>query len=217
MGRSLGTETACCNNVMTNTLHLCVAVMCLSVACSSSAQQAPRTDAQQMSKGAGANPDAGLVAAFTERVQAYDKLRKDVAKDSPPLKETTNPAEIANAEKALAAKIRVARAKAQRGDIFTPATEAMFRRLIRPPMVTGPDAKENKAIVKEDAPKPGEVPFKINGEYPKEAPQSTVPPDVLTALPPLPEELQYRIVGKHLILLCVRGNLIVDYMLNAIP
>ena len=202
---------------MTKTLYLYVAAVCLTCACSTSAQQAPRADAQPMSKGSNVNADAGLVAAFTEKVQAYDKLRKDLAKDSPPLKETNNPTEIANAEKALAAKIRVARAKAQRGDIFTPATEAMFRRLIRPPMVTGPDAKENKAIVKEDAPKPGDVPFKINGEYPKEAPQSTVPPDVLKALPPLPEELQYRIVGKHLILLCVHGNLIVDYMLNALP
>jgi hypothetical protein len=202
---------------MTKTLYLYLAAVCLTAACSTSAQQAPRADAQQMPKGSNVNPDAGLVAAFTEKVQAYDKLRKDLAKDSPPLKETTNPTEIANAEKALAAKIRVARAKAQRGDIFTPATEAMFRRLIRPPMVTGPDAKENKAIVKEDAPKPGDVPFKINGEYPKEAPQSTVPTDVLKALPPRPEELQYRIVGKHLILLCVHGNLIVDYMLNAMP
>jgi hypothetical protein len=202
---------------MTKTLYLYVAGICLSAACSSSAQQAPRADAAQMSKSANANPDAGLVATFTEKVQAYDTLRKDLAKNSPPLKETNDPAEIANAEKALAAKIRVARAKAQRGDIFTPATEALFRRLIRPPMVTGPDAKENKAIVKEDAPKPGEVPFKINGEYPKEAPQSTVPPDVLKALPPLPEGVQYRIVGKHLVLLCIDGNLIIDYMLDAIP
>jgi hypothetical protein len=202
---------------MTKTLYLYVVAICLLASCSSSAHQAARSDPQPAQKGSNVNPDAGLVAAFTEKVNAYDKLRKDLAKESPPLKETKNPAEIANAEKSLAAKIRVARASAQRGDIFTPATEAMFRRLIRPPMVTGPDAKENKAIVKEDAPKPGEVPFKINGEYPKEAPQATMPPDVLKALPPLPEELQYRIVGKHLILLCVHGNLIVDYMLNAIP
>jgi hypothetical protein len=202
---------------MTKMLYVYVAAICLSVSCSTSAQQAPRSDPKPASSGANVNPDAGLVAEFTAKVQAYDKLRKDLAKDAPPLKETTNPAEIANAEKALAAKIRVARANAKRGDIFTPATEAMFKRLIRPPMVTGPDAKENKAIVKEDAPKPGEVPFKINGEYPKEAPQSTVPPDMLKALPPLPENLQYRIVGKHLILLCIHGNLIVDYMLNAIP
>ena len=202
---------------MTKPLYLCVVTICLLASCSSSAQQASRSELQEATIGPKVNPDAGLIAAFTEKVNAYDKLRKDLAKDSPPLKETNNPAEIANAEKSLASKIRVARATAKPGDIFTPATEAMFRRLIRPPMVTGPDAKENKAIVKEDAPKPGEVPFKINGEYPKEAPQSTVPPDVLKALPPLPENLQYRIVGKHLILLCVHGNLIIDYMLNAIP
>jgi hypothetical protein len=202
---------------MTKMLYLYVVTICLLASCSSSAQQAARSELQEATIGPTVNPDAGLIAAFEEKVKAYDKLRKDLAKDSPPLKETNNPAEIANAEKSLAAKIRVARATAKRGDLFTPATEAMFKRLIRPPMVTGPDAKENKAIVKEDAPKPGEVPFKINGEYPKEVPQSTVPPDVLKALPPLPENLQYRIVGKHLILLCVPGNLIIDYMLNAIP
>lgn len=202
---------------MTKTLYLSVVALCLCASSSSSAHQAPRSEPREMPKGSNVNPDAGLLAAFTANVQAYDKLRKDLAKDSPPLKETNNPAEIVNAEKSLAAKIRAARVNAHRGDIFTPATEAMFRRLIRPPMVTGPDAKENKAIVKEDAPKPGEVPFKINAEYPKEAPQSTVPPDVLKALPQLPDNLQYRIVGKHLILLCIPGNLIVDYMLNAIP
>jgi len=184
--------------------------LCVVGGCSSSAQQAASADAQ-------ATKGSNVMAEFTEKVKAYDKLRGDLAKDSPPLKETTDPAQIANAEKALAAKIRTARAGAKRGDIFTPATEAMFRRLIRPPMTKGPDAEENKAIVKEDAPKPGEIPFKVNGEYPKEAPLSTVPPDVLKALPPLPENLQYRIVGKHLILLCTQGNVIVDYMLNAIP
>ena len=187
---------------------------CLCAACTSSAQQ---QSAQSTPKGTNVNPDAGLVSAFTEKVEAYNKLRRDLAKDSPKLKETNNPAEIAAAEKALAAKIRAARVNAKRGDIFTPATEAMFRRLIRPPLTKGPDAVENKEIIKEDAPKPSEVPFKVNGEYPKDAPLSTVPPDVLKALPPLPENLQYRIVGKHLILLCTQGNLIVDYMLNAIP
>ena len=201
---------------MTKSLSAFVVGLTLVGACSTSAQQSTRAEPQDH-KGSHVNPDAGLLADFTAKVNAYNKLRADLAKDTPPLKETTDPAQIGAAEKALAAKIRTARANAKRGDIFTPATEAMFRRLIRPPMTKGPDAVENKAIVKEDAPKPSEVPFKINGEYPKDAPLSTVPPDVLKALPPLPENLQYRIVGKHLILFCVQGNLIVDYMLNAIP
>jgi hypothetical protein len=201
---------------MTKSLPVWVVGLTLVAACSSSAQQASRSETP-VHTGSNVNPDAGLLAEFTAKVNAYNKLRADLAKDTPRLKETTDPAQIANAETALAAKIRTARATAKRGDIFTPATAAMFRRLIRPPMTKGPDAAENKAIVKEDAPKAGEVPFKVNGEYPKDAPLATVPPDVLKALPPLPDNLQYRIVGKHLILLCVQGNLIVDYMLNAIP
>jgi hypothetical protein len=202
---------------MTKLLYVHVLAFCLAGACSASAQQAPRADPQRMPKGNNVNSEAGLVAQFDAKVTAYNKLRKDLAKDSPPLKQTTDPTQIGNAEKSLAAKIRTARANAKRGDIFTPATEAMFRRLIRQPMTKGPDAAENTAIVKDDAPQAGEIPFKVNGEYPKDAPLSTVPPDVLKALPPLPENLQYRIVGKHLILLCTQGNVIIDYMLNAIP
>ena len=212
----MGTETAS-DPPMTKPLYIYVVVISLIGICSSSAQQVERTDPRPMPKGTNVNPDAGLLADFSAKVAAYNQLRKDLAKDSPQLKETTDPTQISNAEKALATKIRAARVNAKRGDIFTPATEAMFRRLIRPPMTKGPDATENKAIVKEDAPQASEVPFKVNGEYPKDVSLSTVPPDVLKALPPLPENLQYRIVGKHLILLCTQGNLIVDYMLNAIP
>ncbi len=118
----------------------------------------------------------------------------------------------------MAQKVRAARATAQsRGDIFTPATQAMFRRLLEPPLTKGPDAADNKAIIKDDAPAPEEVPFKVNAEYPKDVPLSTVPPDVLLTLPPLPEDMQYRFAGKHLLLFDAKANLIIDFMLNAIP
>ena len=187
----------------------------LMVAC---APNAPQAQAQQMPKGTNTNPDAKLIADFNAKVEAYNALRRDLGKKSTPLKETVDPAAIQLAEKTLAANIRTARANAKRGDIFTPATEAMFRRLLRPQVSGGgTEAADNKAIMKDDAPAPKEVPFKVNGEYPKDAPLSTVPPDVLKALPQLPENLQYRFVGKHLILYCSQGNLIVDYMLNALP
>ena len=202
---------------MTKPLVVYLIALCLTTSTLASTQRAPHADSQQLPKGSNVNPDAGLLASFNEKVTAYNELRRELARDSPRLEETTDPAKIGEAERMLAAKIRTARATAKRGDLFTPATEAMFRRLIRPPMTKGRDAVENKAIVKEDAPKTGEVPFKVNGEYPKEAPLATVPPDVLKALPPLPDNLQYRFVGKHLLLLCTQGNLIVDYMLNAIP
>ena len=183
---------------------------------SSSAPSASPAQSARLPKGSHVNPDAGLLADFRARVDKYNELRSSLEKNAPPLKKTDEPGEIAVAERAIGQQIRAARANAKQGDIFTPATAAMFRRLLNP-TVKGADGAENKAIIKDDAPHPADVPFKINGEYPKDAPLSTVPPDILKSLPPLPENLQYRFVGKHLILYCTRGNLIVDYMLNAIP
>jgi len=180
----------------------------LATACNSSAQQMPR--------GTNVNSDAGVLADFKAKVDAYNELRNDLEKKTPPLKKTDNPAEIALAEKAMAQQIRAARANGKPGDFFTSATRAMFRRLLNP-TVKGEDGADNKAAIKEDGPAPKDVPFKVNGEYPKDEPLATMPPDVLKALPPLPENLQYRFVGKHLLLYCSRGNLIIDYMLNAIP
>ena len=52
----------------------------------------------------------------------------------------------------MALRVREARATAKPGDIFTPATQAMFRRSLRQPLTKGPDAADNKAIIKDDAP-----------------------------------------------------------------
>ena len=200
---------------MTKLLSVYALALCPFVACTSSAQQSP---SQQTIKATGANPDAGLVADFKKKVDEYVKLR-DKAEGKAPveLEKKSQPAEIVAAEKTLGHGVRMARANAKRGDFFTPATEAMFRRLLRPPLAKGADAADNKAIIKDDAPAPKEVPFKVNAEYPKEVPLSTVPPDVLAALPQLPEDIQYRFAGKHLILFDAKANLIVDFMLNAMP
>ena len=111
------------------------------------------------------------------------QLRNDAADAAPDLKRTEKPAEINTAEKSMAQSVRGARATAKRGDLFTPATQAMFRRMLRAPLNKGGgEGADNKAIIKDDAPGPKEVPFKVNADYPKEAPLSTVPPDVLLTL-----------------------------------
>ena len=204
---------------MTKPIYAYAVTMCLIAACSSSsAQQASRADTQQMPKGSNVNPDAGVVADFKKRVDDYVKLREKAEAAAPAdLQEKSKPAEINSAEKNMAHKVREARPAAKPGDIFTPATQAMFRRLLKPPLTKGADAAENKATIKDDAPAAKEVPFKVNAEYPKDVALSTVPPDVLQALPPLPEHVQYRFAGKHLLLFDAKANIIVDFMLNAIP
>jgi hypothetical protein len=170
-----------------------------------------------MPKGSNVNPDAGLIAEFRKKTDEYAKLRDKAEGIAPDIKRTEKPSEINKAEKSLADKIRDERPTAKRGDLFTPATQAMFRRLLRPTVTKGEDGAENKNIIRDDLPEPKDVPFKVNADYPKDTPLSTVPPDVLLALPQLPKEVEYRFVGKHLILYDAKANLIIDFMLNAIP
>jgi hypothetical protein len=176
-----------------------------------------------------ANPDALVLGDFQKRIDAYMAVHKDAAKDSPPLKETKNPAEIKATQEALGAKIRAARATAKPGDILTPEIRNKFRRLMYPvtarpsPKGTAGSAvkadvneelKENTEERKEEGGKP--VALKVNAVYPPDTPLPSTPPQVLMNLPKLPKQLEYRIVGKNLIIRDVEANIVVDFVPNAI-
>ena len=76
------------------------------------------------------------------------------------------------------------------------------------------ELKENTEERKEEGGKP--VVLKVNATYPPDTPLPTTPPQVLMNLPKLPEQLEYRIVGKNLIIRDVEANIIVDFVPNAI-
>lgn len=175
--------------------------------------QAPSASAKA-SAGQAANPTAAVLADFTKRVAAYAELRKGAEKGEARLEQHRDPAKIDAERKALVAKIQTARAAAKPGDIFTVQSRRVLKRLLSP-QLKGPDGAENKAAIKED--NPGPMKLTVNQPYPKDEPLSTVPPDILKSLPVLPQDLEYRFVGKHLILYDARAGLIVDYLPNAIP
>jgi hypothetical protein len=158
-----------------------------------------------------ANSDAKLQVDYQERIKKYVELHKNAAKDAPPIKETKDAAAIKTAQDALAAKIRALRPNARQGEIFTPEVAKLVRKLMYP-QVTGPQGAETKEAMKEDAPPRKAIPVKVNARYPDEQPLPTMPPNLLANLPKLPEELEYRIVGKDLILRDVPANLIVDFV-----
>jgi hypothetical protein len=170
----------------------------------------------QASSQTATNADAATLRDFQERINKYDEMHKAAAKGSAKPKESADPAKIMNAADTLAARIRDARPTAKQGDIFTPETQRIFRRLLAPPL-KGEDGRDAKALIKDDAPAPGSIPFKVNAKYPEGAPVPTVPANVLLSLPTLPRPLEYRIVGKHLLLLDTEAGIIVDYIQNAIP
>ena len=67
------------------------------------------------------------------------------------------------------------------------------------------------------APAPGTVKLAVNAVYPKDQPLGTVPPNVLEALPELPEGVEFRFVDRYLALRDAESNLIIDFMPAAIP
>jgi hypothetical protein len=157
------------------------------------------------------NPDAKLLQDFKQRVGKYVSIRQKADDDTPPLKNTEDPAEIRVAQESLGTRIRDLNANAKHGDVFTPEIAAQFRRLLRPEVK---DKGTKDAILDDN---PGTIPYlKVNAVYPDKEPLSTVPPNVLASLPMLPKDIEYRFVGKHLILRDVRANLIIDYIPNAI-
>jgi hypothetical protein len=161
------------------------------------------------------NPNAAVMADFKTRVEKYADLHKDLAKGDAKQKDEASAEQIDAQKKALVAKIQAARAGAKQGDIFTPEMRPVFRRLLAPEM-KGEEGRDAKAVLKDDAPAPGTVPFKVNAKYPEGQPLPTMPTNLLLNLPPLPKPLEYRVVGQHLLLLDTAADLIVDYILNVI-
>jgi hypothetical protein len=150
-----------------------------------------------------------VMADFSARVWNYSELRSALEKGLPPLKVTDDPAEIRRAVTARAHTIREARTDAKEGDLFTQAISAAFRTALAMEM----DANTWKSIMDDN---PGNFSIRINHTYPEGKPLSTVPPNVLAALPRLPDDIEYRFVGRHLILLDRRAYLILDWIPFAI-
>jgi hypothetical protein len=107
-----------------------------------------------------------------------------------------------------------ARSRAKRGDIFTPDVEAFLRRLLVR-QFAGPEGAEWRASILEENPIGTSV--RINGPYPDEIPLSTMPPQVIEALPKLPQELEFRFIGDRLILFDHHADLMIDCVDRALP
>jgi hypothetical protein len=160
------------------------------------------------------NQDAQLSVDFLKRVEAYIDLHKKVESTLPERPKKPTPDQINTHERALARIIAQTRPRAQQGDLFTRDTRAYFRRQITRAFAAPDAAGIRDSIMDEN---PGPIQLRINGRYPDTVPLATMPPQVLAALPKLPEELEYRFIGNRLILLDVHAQMVVDYIEDALP
>jgi hypothetical protein len=65
---------------------------------------------------------------------------------------------------------------------------------------------------------PGTLPsVNVNDRYPDGVPVTTMPIELLETLPKLGEKLEYRFLGKHLILLDTCCQIVLDITPNVMP
>ena len=178
----------------------------------------PPTAAQTLSNSDPAQPDftmivqgtfdAPTLAEFNRRVQDYAVLRSRLETGLPPLVVTTDADEIERFERGLARRIRDARGS-RRGQIFADSMREQLKRM----MASRVDPATIAAIMEDG---PGEFDVDVNDTYAKKHALATMPPNILLLLPDLPKDLEFRFVGRHLILRDARANLIVDEIRYAI-
>jgi hypothetical protein len=137
------------------------------------------------------------------------ELRKSLEAKVPPLPDRAEPQVITQHQQALLASLQRARSGAKPGDIFREDSRHLIRRLLAGALSQRGSAPR-QAMREEN---PGRLPVRVNGAFPTSIPLPTVPPQVLLALPRLPDEgLEYRFIGTQLLLLDSRANIVADYM-----
>lgn len=187
------------------------AVLVLPGACAH-AQASPGTFSQKPPP----NPDAMLQKEFMDKVQEYDALRSKVEHALPSVPDHADSTQIKPHQQALLRGLQRARRDAEPGDLFHRHTRALIRRLLAQAIAdAGPQSRH---AIEDENPSAMASRLAINGPYPDGLPVTTVPPQVLAALPRLPvKDLEYRFVGRRLILLDTLAKMIVDWVDNALP
>lgn len=195
---------------------VCGVALLLCLLCSAPASNAQETAAQQPDP-LDSLPvkDREKVVAFQERAKDYAKLRESIEAKMPKLSKESTAEEIEAHKKAFLERVRAARTDAKRGQIFTPDIARFIRATIRGEYKGAKKRRELRQAVLEADTKG--VPMRVNDTYPETKELVEMPPTLLLKLPNLPKQLRYRFVGRNMLLVDRENDLIVDYMLDALP
>ena len=152
--------------------------------------------------------------AFQAAVLEYVRLQRRLRAEVPALMVTNDPKVITNASATLAAAIQRARRGAKRGDIFDRIALSEITRQVRAAL-QGVDVAAFVSEINDESTFRGQP--KVHLRFPEANPMATMPPALLNVLPPLPAELEYRLLGRHLILRDRDAALVIDYVADVIP
>jgi len=171
----------------------------------------PLAAARQAAPGAS---DAAAMKQFDAAIAKYMALRQGLHSEvAGPVKNSSS-SQITDASDALAGAIQRSRRGATVGTIFNASIAAVIKRRIIE-TIRAENLAPVLANIDDDAqtsPAP-----KVHLRLPVSAQMATMPPALLNVLPPLPKALEYRIIGRDLVLRDVDASLIIDYVPNAVP
>ena len=147
------------------------------------------------------------VAAFEKKVTDYKAMRDKLEGQLEPLDDESKPEEIETHRADLRALIKKERATAKRGEFFTPDMEALVRRLCKTTVAR--EGEQIESTINDE--NPGKMPsIGVNDHYPDGIPVTTMPVQLLEALPKLPEYIEYRFLGKRFVLLDAGAGIVLD-------
>ena len=168
----------------------------------------------QGATGAVSADEKAAIAQFETAISDYMKLRQRLRSEITGPVPNSTAVELNRASDSLAAAIQRARSGAREGSIFRAPVAVMVKHRVEDvirrdnlgPVLANID--DEQATVKTPS---------IHLRFPSAAQMATMPPSLLAALPQLPKELEYRIVGNYLVLRDVDAALILDYIPAAVP
>ena len=161
----------------------------------------------------GTDPDALAIQEFNDAIARYLELRGRLGNELPKMAVGSS-TEINSASNALAAAIQRSRPRLPAGSFFTPAAAAVLKRRVLG-AVKAANLSAALAGIDDDGPVPRNP--AVYMRFPVDSMMATMPPSLLAALPQLPKELRYRIMGAALVLRDVDAALILDYIPSAVP
>jgi len=165
--------------------------------------------------GAGLPDEPAPLQQFKAAIGEYITLHRQLEQQLPPFDVTTEAQQIFESSNAMAAAIQTARAGAHQGDIFGSHVAAYLRTRISEALTAhGFLPEEVISSTLEEADEAVALPA-VNGRFPWGR-GAIMWPCIIEALPQLPAELQYRIVGRDLVLVDTHADLVVDILRDAV-
>ena len=158
--------------------------------------------------------DRAVVEEFQRRLRQYDAVRQRLDVALPVQVVSSNPALIIAIRDAHRKALQSERLMARQGDLFFPGIAALFRRVILDSLHSMA-AEDFLIMITEDDAAPM-APACVNASYPDGGALTTMPSQLLQILPRLPAGLEYRFIGRDLILWDLHAGLIVDFIPRAL-